>query len=58
MIQRALGRAADHLLFERGEMRDRQVVARRLKDHVADSDQLPILIFPEGRLVVLLPVSF
>jgi len=47
-IQRALGRATEHLMFERSEMRDRQVVANRLKQHVADANQLPILIFPEG----------
>ena len=50
-MQRALGRATEHLLFERGEMRDRQVVTQRLKEHVDGVDQLPILIFPEGTCV-------
>merc|ERR1712071_233137 len=37
--------------FERSEVKDRSTVAKRLKQHVDDSDKLPILIFPEGTCI-------
>ncbi|XP_064465737.1 glycerol-3-phosphate acyltransferase 3-like [Ornithodoros turicata] len=51
VIQTALNRAASHIWFERGEIRDRQAVARRLREHVQDPTKLPILIFPEGTCI-------
>ncbi|KAG1657696.1 Glycerol-3-phosphate acyltransferase 4 [Nymphon striatum] len=51
IIQRALGKATNHVWFERSEVRDRTAVARRLKMHVEDKENLPILIFPEGTCI-------
>lgn len=51
VIQTALNRATSHIWFERGEIRDRQAVARRLCEHVQDPTKLPILIFPEGTCI-------
>ncbi|MCL4128155.1 UNVERIFIED_CONTAM: hypothetical protein GTU68_036886 [Idotea baltica] len=51
IFQRALSRASDHIWFERGEVKDRFAVARRLKDHVEDPNKMPILIFPEGTCI-------
>jgi len=51
IIQRALARASAHIWFERSEVKDRSTVAKRLKQHVDDSDKLPILIFPEGTCI-------
>ncbi|KAL7636353.1 UNVERIFIED_CONTAM: hypothetical protein RMT77_013112 [Armadillidium vulgare] len=51
IFQRALSRASDHIWFERGEVKDRYAVARRLKAHVEDPSKMPILIFPEGTCI-------
>ncbi|XP_060086035.1 glycerol-3-phosphate acyltransferase 3-like [Ylistrum balloti] len=51
IVQRALSRATSHIWFERSEVRDRHLVARRLKEHVDNEDKLPILIFPEGTCI-------
>lgn len=51
IIQRALARASAHIWFERSEVKDRETVAKRLKEHVDDPDKLPILIFPEGTCI-------
>ncbi len=37
--------------FDRGEMKDRQVVAQKLKQHAQDTDRNPLLVFPEGTCV-------
>ncbi|XP_070539879.1 glycerol-3-phosphate acyltransferase 3-like [Ptychodera flava] len=51
MMQRAFSRAESHIWFDRSEMKDRQAVSRRMKDHVEDPNKLPILIFPEGTCI-------
>jgi len=51
VLQRALARATHHIWFDRSEMGDRLAVSRRLSEHVADTDKLPILIFPEGTCI-------
>jgi len=51
LLQRALTRASSHIWFERGEVKDRSAVTRRLKEHVDDPTKLPILIFPEGTCI-------
>lgn len=51
LLQRALARASPHIWFERSEVRDRHAVARRLKEHVSDPNNPPILIFPEGTCI-------
>lgn len=46
LLQRALARASPHIWFERAEAKDRLAVAKRLRAHVSDSTNPPILIFP------------
>ncbi|KAK7895397.1 hypothetical protein WMY93_020722 [Mugilogobius chulae] len=51
ILQRAMVKASSHIWFERSEAKDRHLVAKRLGDHVADKNKLPILIFPEGTCI-------
>ncbi|XP_058119199.1 glycerol-3-phosphate acyltransferase 3 [Anopheles ziemanni] len=51
VLQRALARASPHIWFERAEAKDRLFVAKRLKEHVSDPVNPPILIFPEGTCI-------
>uniref|UniRef100_A0A3P9L3L2 Glycerol-3-phosphate acyltransferase 4 n=1 Tax=Oryzias latipes TaxID=8090 RepID=A0A3P9L3L2_ORYLA len=51
MIQRAMVKSSPHIWFEREEVKDRHLVAKRLCDHAADKTKQPILIFPEGTCV-------
>ncbi|XP_054272832.1 glycerol-3-phosphate acyltransferase 3 [Macrosteles quadrilineatus] len=51
VLQRALARASPHIWFERGEVKDREAVAQRLRQHVSDPKNPPILIFPEGTCI-------
>ncbi|XP_041090423.1 glycerol-3-phosphate acyltransferase 3 isoform X2 [Polyodon spathula] len=51
IIQRAIVKACPHVWFERSEMKDRNLVTKRLRNHVADKAKLPILIFPEGTCI-------
>ncbi|XP_032676193.1 glycerol-3-phosphate acyltransferase 3 isoform X5 [Odontomachus brunneus] len=51
ILQRALARASPHIWFERSEVKDREAVAKRLKKHVSDPANPPILIFPEGTCI-------
>ncbi|MBN3290213.1 GPAT3 acyltransferase, partial [Polypterus senegalus] len=51
VIQRSMVKACPHVWFERSEMKDRQLVTKRLTDHVSDKTKLPILIFPEGTCI-------
>lgn len=39
------------LLFDRNESRDRAIVSKRMKQHVSDPKNNPLLIFPEGTCV-------
>jgi 1-acyl-sn-glycerol-3-phosphate acyltransferase len=51
ILQRALARASPQIWFERSEVKDREVVAKRLREHVSDPTNPPILIFPEGTCI-------
>uniref|UniRef100_A0A663DQZ1 Phospholipid/glycerol acyltransferase domain-containing protein n=1 Tax=Aquila chrysaetos chrysaetos TaxID=223781 RepID=A0A663DQZ1_AQUCH len=51
VIQRATVKACPHVWFERSEIKDRHLVTKRLREHVADKSKLPILIFPEGTCI-------
>uniref|UniRef100_A0A8C3F5Y4 Glycerol-3-phosphate acyltransferase 4 n=1 Tax=Chrysemys picta bellii TaxID=8478 RepID=A0A8C3F5Y4_CHRPI len=51
VIQRAVVKACPHVWFERSEVKDRHLVAKRLTEHVQDKSKLPILIFPEGTCI-------
>ena len=48
LIQRAMVKTCPHIWFERLEVKDRHLLAKRLTEQVQDISQLPILIFPEG----------
>lgn len=37
--------------FDRGEIKDRAVVAQKLKEHALDPNRNPLLVFPEGTCV-------
>ncbi|KAF2368877.1 Phospholipid/glycerol acyltransferase [Trinorchestia longiramus] len=43
-----LSRSSTHIWFDRSNSKDRSDVTRRLKEHAANPDLPPILIFPEG----------
>ncbi|KAL3865142.1 hypothetical protein ACJMK2_006763 [Sinanodonta woodiana] len=51
IIMRAMARATSHIWFERSEVKDRHLVAKRMREHVEDTNKLPVLIFPEGTCV-------
>ncbi|ALC49358.1 CG15450 [Drosophila busckii] len=51
IIQRALVRASPHLWFERSALLDRQALCQALRLHAADSNEPPILLFPEGTCI-------
>ncbi|XP_054628244.1 glycerol-3-phosphate acyltransferase 4 isoform X2 [Dunckerocampus dactyliophorus] len=51
VIQRSMVKACPHIWFERSEVKDRHLVAKRLSDHAQDKSKLPILIFPEGTCI-------
>lgn len=51
VLEMVLSRATEHVWFDRAEMRDRQLVTRRLKEHIGGKSNLPVLIFPEGTCI-------
>ena len=51
LIQNTAMDAIDCIRFNRTESKDREMVQRRLREHVASDDRLPLLIFPEGTCV-------
>jgi len=46
-----LSKASSHIWFDRSESKDKDIVKKRLKEHVDDPTKLPILIFPEGTCI-------
>lgn len=51
VMERALSRATSHIFFDRAEATDRLAVVKKMKDHIADGNKLPIIIFPEGTCI-------
>lgn len=51
LLEHALSRATNHVWFDRAEMRDRQLVTQRLREHISGKTNLPVLIFPEGTCI-------
>ena len=51
VLEKALSRATNHVWFDRGEFRDRQLVTQRLREHLSSKFNLPVLIFPEGTCI-------
>lgn len=50
-MQRAFSRASNHIWFDRSEAKDRSHVSDRMREHVKDERNSPILIFPEGTCI-------
>ncbi|KAM6072288.1 glycerol-3-phosphate acyltransferase 3-like isoform 3-T13 [Theristicus caerulescens] len=51
LIQKSCMQTTQHVLFERSEMKDRHLVRKKIREHIADKTNLPILIFPEGTCI-------
>lgn len=51
MMQKAFSRASKHIWFDRSESKDRSLVAHRMREHIKDKKNQPILIFPEGTCI-------
>jgi len=51
MMQKAFSRASKHIWFDRSESKDRGLVARRMREHIQEKTNQPILIFPEGTCI-------
>uniref|UniRef100_A0A8C4U7Y0 Phospholipid/glycerol acyltransferase domain-containing protein n=1 Tax=Falco tinnunculus TaxID=100819 RepID=A0A8C4U7Y0_FALTI len=51
LIQKSCMQTSQHVLFERSEMKDRHLVRKKIREHIADKAKLPILIFPEGTCI-------
>lgn len=50
-FERTLSKCTNHVWFERSEVRDRQFVVRRVRQHLDDPNNYPILLFPEGTCI-------
>lgn len=50
-MEAILSKASSHIWFDRSESKDKDLVKKRLKEHVDDPTKLPILIFPEGTCI-------
>ena len=51
ILQKYLLSALGSLAFNRDEQRDRIIVSERMKEHAADLETSPLLVFPEGTCV-------
>ncbi|XP_074762033.1 glycerol-3-phosphate acyltransferase 3-like [Athene noctua] len=51
LIQKSCMQTSRHVLFDRSEMKDRHLVRKKIREHIADKAKLPILIFPEGTCI-------
>ncbi|XP_039254793.2 glycerol-3-phosphate acyltransferase 3-like [Styela clava] len=50
-FERTLSKCTNHVWFERSEVRERSFVVRRVKEHLDDPNNYPILLFPEGTCI-------
>jgi glycerol-3-phosphate O-acyltransferase 3/4 len=51
LVQRTLSQTANHIWFQRSEAKDRHMVAEKMREHIKNDQNLPILIFPEGTCI-------
>ncbi|GAU24125.1 hypothetical protein TSUD_83600 [Trifolium subterraneum] len=51
LLQSTILESVGCIWFNRTEAKDREIVARKLRDHVQGTDNNPLLIFPEGTCV-------
>jgi glycerol-3-phosphate O-acyltransferase 3/4 len=51
LVQKTFSKTANHIWFERSEAKDRHMVAEKMREHIKNEHNLPILIFPEGTCI-------
>ncbi|KAJ4829740.1 Glycerol-3-phosphate acyltransferase 9 [Turnera subulata] len=51
LLQSTILESVGCIWFNRSEAKDREIVAKKLRDHVQGADNNPLLIFPEGTCV-------
>ncbi|KAI3790262.1 hypothetical protein L2E82_03180 [Cichorium intybus] len=51
LLQSTILESVGCIWFDRSEAKDREIVARKLREHVEGADNNPLLIFPEGTCV-------
>ncbi|PKK28838.1 glycerol-3-phosphate acyltransferase 3 [Columba livia] len=51
LVLRSCMQTTQHVLFERSELKDRHLVRKKIREHIADKAKLPVLIFPEGTCI-------
>ncbi|KAJ6310933.1 hypothetical protein OIU76_015619 [Salix suchowensis] len=51
LLQSTILESVGCIWFHRSEAKDREIVAKKLRDHVQGADNNPLLIFPEGTCV-------
>lgn len=51
LMESALNSATAHCFFDRFEMKDRSAVVKKMREHIMDPNNFPILIFPEGTCI-------
>ncbi|KAH8510420.1 hypothetical protein H0E87_008107 [Populus deltoides] len=51
LLQSTILESVGCIWFNRAEAKDREIVAKKLRDHVQEADNNPLLIFPEGTCV-------
>uniref|UniRef100_A0A251U944 Putative phospholipid/glycerol acyltransferase n=1 Tax=Helianthus annuus TaxID=4232 RepID=A0A251U944_HELAN len=51
LLQSTILESVGCIYFNRSEAKDREIVARKLREHVEGTDNNPLLIFPEGTCV-------
>ncbi|KAF9618979.1 hypothetical protein IFM89_002974 [Coptis chinensis] len=51
LLQSTILESVGCIWFNRSEAKDREIVARKLREHVQGVDNNPLLIFPEGTCV-------
>ena len=51
LVQRTLSQTANHIWFQRSEAKDRHMVAEKMREHIQNKNNLPLLIFPEGTCI-------
>ena len=50
VIQNKVLQCLNCLWFDRNETKDREIVSKKIKEHISDEKNNPLLIFPEGNL--------
>ncbi|KAI3986607.1 hypothetical protein MKX01_014145 [Papaver californicum] len=51
LLQSTILESVGCIWFNRSEVKDREILARKLREHIQEADNNPLLIFPEGTCV-------